>query len=370
MGYEYDPFTGEQYYIPDDYTPDPYAESQQAPPANFAGQLGQLGGSVAGKYLGEKAIGGLGQALGIGGESASTLASYGGFLGPEAALAPEAASLASYGNFAGPAASTPMGGLASIGGYLGPAATLALAGYGISKMLRGKRASKDVEPGRLRDLAKRGIIDPSKIPQYQERLVDGEYAGKDLLGRAELYEMFGGDADSEKLAKFGDAAIGKNLFDQERGTLRSLASLANANASNLGRHNRDAVEAGTHPQYAAMRADAARKFGEMAKLADDAGLTFRDEYRDQFLGSTKMNPFLRKLGQTPEHDSDLLSAFNAGRGTSAPDPLVDALVGGGKPLMPDFEVRTADLRGPNNQIDPSKIPGIMSALQTGGSGRA
>lgn len=372
----YNPMTGQ---LEDDgYDPYFYDQPEEAPAATtstgMGAQIAGLGGNIAGKFIGEKGISALGNALGIGGGSpvATPVITGVGRVGAQAAaqaLGDTAASIgASQAGIAGNSiggglASSGAGssgfGLSSLGAYAGPAATLALAGFVASKLLGGTQGSKQKEERRLAHLGRLGA-DLSGIPAYNR---DADFAnggtGKDLLGRAALYEMFGTGADSEKLAKFGDAAIKAGLVKNRMGTV-DIGPQTNgwlkAKAAQEGDAGFGAAQIEEDRARAAERSAAV---GQLAKLAGDAGLTLDPTYVSGLTGSP----------------------------TITPSPLADALTAGKMPPLSDSQPQSAiDYRGtapfslgnlatiqsldPGMQVDPGRIPGLALALQNGGSGRA
>jgi len=416
MALRYNPMSGELEQF--DYDPYYYDQPQEAPAATTStgtgAQIVGLGSNLAGKVIGEKGISALGNALGIGGGSpvATPVVTGVGRVGAQAvgqALGDTAASVgASQAGIAGNSiggglASSGTGssgfGLSSLGAYAGPAATLALAGFVASKLLGGTRGTKQKEERRLAALSRNGA-DLSKIPAYNR---DADFAnggtGKDLLGRAQLYEMFGTEADPDKLAKFGDAAIKAGLVKNRMGTV-DIGPKAHGWMSGFFNH-RD-QDRGVSPfEMEADRQKARERIGalaDVAKMARANGLDLNPDYVRSFTATPYSHgSFFDGLESDgsghmrPKQDSDLLDYYNQRLGLDAQQsqssPLADALTAGKMPPLSDSQPQSAiDYRGtapfslgnlatiqsldPGMQVDPGRIPGLALALQNGGSGRA
>jgi hypothetical protein len=323
--------------------------------------------------------------------------------------------MAGYGNFVGPGATTPGGfGLSSIGAYAGPAATLALAAFVASKLASGTKGSKQIEERRLARLAQSGV-DTSKIPLYDESIdFKNGGTGKDLLGRAALYEMFGGNADPAKLEAFGNAAIKRGLVRNRMGTVDIGPDVYAPG------HMRPGSE-----EFNSFRIAKAREAGELGRLARETGLDGGDDFikgayspdavAGGFLSTLRglgkesnqsggLGSLLKLKGQRNEELYNVYQqALNGGSAAPA-SPLTDALTSGKMPPMSDMMGGGTNypanvpgqfndlvghglggIVGPNINIDPgmfrdpnqlstgvdlNKVPGLAQALQSGAISRA
>lgn len=216
------------------------------------------------------------------------------------------------------AAATPglfSGGLGGFGAALGPAIGIGLPALMLTKLLMGGPGTKQKEERRLANLARLNPeMDLSKIPQYNK---DADFkngaTGKDLLGRAALYDMFGADADPEKLAKFGDEAIKAGLVKNRMGTvdIGPMGGFIKAGAA-----TDDGVE--TEESKAQRRSDA-EAFGKIKQLADAAGLQGRGGFFDRAF----MTPGRGSLSEqmfSKKKDSDLFDAFSRASAPAIVDP--------------------------------------------------
>lgn len=220
--------------------------------------------------------------------------------GAGAAQGSGASSLASYGSYLGPqsGAGAASGGMAGMMPYLGPAAVAALVLPGIIDFAKGRTPLKYKEGMRLQKLAEKGM-DLSNAPEYKKDLKDGEYTGSDLMGRAELYDLFGDKADQAAVEKFANEAVKAKMFDLNKGSVFSQASrdaqkMQGMRFANMGME-------GYSPDRS-LKEEAVKKLAAMQALAGQYGLNIRDEYKDRLLAA---EPEKGSFFSKPKRDAQL-----------------------------------------------------------------
>lgn len=153
-------------------------------------------------------------------------------------------------------------------GVLGPAAVAAIAAPAIASVLGAGSRTKYREDKRRAALADR--MDLSNVPQANKEFnVKRGGTGKDMLGSAALYELFGTDDDPEKLAALADALI-------KRGDVSNFKGTVDIGKERLGRNVGNFSDEALAKDMDIKRA-AAQQYGEIAKLAQEMGVTIDDE---------------------------------------------------------------------------------------------